>query len=119
MLNDCNEAVCNDCNVYLYPDCDFGFSSKSFNLKMLLNPFEENFYLPSVPIQEGNILACKIKVVRVVSERSLKIGRTVNDFSNSDRVVLFVPLTSKTDRFGLLKHCLLLQANLLLLQCDS
>lgn len=97
VLNDCNETVCDDCNVYLYSDCVLGFSPKSFDLKMLLNPLEKYFDLPSVPIQECNVLGCKIKVVRVVSERSSKIRRIVNDSSNSDRVVLFVPLASEAN----------------------
>lgn len=92
VFNDCNETVYDDCNVYLYSDCVLGFSPKSFDLKVLLNPLEKYFDLPSIPIQECDVLGCKIKVVRVVSERSSKIRRKVNDSSNSDRVVLFVPL---------------------------
>lgn len=53
--------------------------------------------LLSVFIQEGNILGCKIKVVCVVSERPLKILRIVNNSSNSDRVILFVPLSSEAN----------------------
>ena len=97
VFNDCNETVCDDCNVYLYSDCVLRFSPKLFDSEMLLNPLEKYFDLPSVLIQECNILCCKIKVVRVVSERSLKIGRIVNDSSNSDRVVLFVPLASEAN----------------------
>ena len=97
VFNDCNETVCDDCNVYLYSDCVLGFSPKLFDLEMLLNPLEEYFDLPSVPIQERNILSCKIKVIRVVSERSLKIGRIVNDSSNSNRVIFFVPLASEAN----------------------
>lgn len=92
VFNDCNETVYDDCNVYLYSDCVLGFTPKSYDLKVLLNPLEKYFDLPSVPIQECDVLGCKIKVVRVVSERSSKIRRIVNDSSNSDRVVLFVPL---------------------------
>ena len=92
VFNDCNETVYDDCNVYLYSDCVLGFTPKSYDLKVLLNPLEKYFDLPSVPIQECDILGCKIKVVRVVSERSSKIRRIVNDSSNSERVVLFVPL---------------------------
>lgn len=97
MFNDCNETICDDCNVYLYSDCILGFSPKSFDLKMLFNPLEEYLDLPSIPIQECNVLGCKIKVVRVVCERSLKVGCIVNDPSNDDRIVLFVSLASKTD----------------------
>lgn len=97
VFNDCNETVCDDCNVYLYSDCILGFSPKSFDLKMLLNPLEEYLDLPSVPIQERDILGCKIKVVSVVSKRSLKIGCIVDDSSDGDRVVLFVPLAGETN----------------------
>ena len=80
VFNDCNETVCDDCNVYLYSDCVLRFSPKLFDLEMLLNPLEKYFDLPSVLIQECNFLCCKIKVVRVVSEHSLKIvDRLMNE----------------------------------------
>ena len=41
VLDDGNETICDDGNVYLYPNGIFGFSPKAFDLKMLLNPLEE------------------------------------------------------------------------------
>lgn len=97
VFNDCNETVCDNRNVYLYSDCVLGFSPKSFDLKMLLNPLEEYLDLPSVPIQECNVLGCKIKVVGVISKRSLKIGCIVDDSSDSDWIVLFIPLVCEAN----------------------
>ena len=48
MLDDGNEAVCDDGNVNLYADCILGLSPKSFDLEMLFDPFEEQLHLPPV-----------------------------------------------------------------------
>ena len=40
VLDDGNEAVCDDGNMNLYAHSILGFSPKSFNLEVLLNPFE-------------------------------------------------------------------------------
>ena len=39
VLDDGNEAVCDDGNMNLYAHSILGFSPKSFNLEVLLNPF--------------------------------------------------------------------------------
>ena len=41
MLDDGNEAICDDGNVYLNTNCIFGLTPESFDLEMLLDPFEE------------------------------------------------------------------------------
>src|SRR5690606_26044060 len=43
-----DETVRDDGDMYLYPDCIFRYSPKGFDTKMLLNPFEKQFDLPSV-----------------------------------------------------------------------
>ena len=41
MLNDCNEAVCDDGNVYLYAHGILRLAPETFDLEMLLDPLEE------------------------------------------------------------------------------
>lgn len=41
ILNDGNETICNNGNVNLYSDGILRFPPKPFDLKVLLNPFEE------------------------------------------------------------------------------
>ena len=48
VLDDGNEAIGDDCDVNLYADCILGFSPEPLDLKMLLDPFEEQFHLPPV-----------------------------------------------------------------------
>ena len=72
MLDDSNEAVGDDGHVYLYADCVFRFSPKSLDLKMLLDPFEKQFHLPPVFIEQGNVLRAEVEVVRIVDEASVK-----------------------------------------------
>lgn len=53
MLNDGNEVVGDNGHVYLYADCVFRFSPKALDLKMLLDPFEKEFHLPPIFIEQG------------------------------------------------------------------
>ena len=95
VLDDGNETICDDGNVYLYPNGIFGFSPETFDLKMLLNPLEEQFHLPSVFIKEGDVLGCKIEVVRVVSERALQVWGIVDNAPDVARILLLVLLLRK------------------------
>ena len=40
-------------------------SIKLFDAQMLLQPFEEQFYSPSVFVKQGNLFRCNIKIIRV------------------------------------------------------
>ena len=52
MFDDCNEAVCDDGDMYLDSYRIFRLTPESFDLEMLLDPFEEQFHLPSVFIKK-------------------------------------------------------------------
>ena len=62
MLDDGNEAVCDDGNVYLYAHCILGPTPKAFDLKMLLDPLEKQLHLPSVLVEQGDVL-CTEKIM--------------------------------------------------------
>lgn len=97
VLDDSDEAIGDNGNVYLYADSILRLSPKGFNAQVLFNPFEKEFDLPPVLVEECNILGRKIEVVRIVRERSLKVGRIVNDASNGNGIVLLVPFSGKAN----------------------
>ena len=59
MLHNGNEAVGTDGRVNLYSDsilsCSPEFSPEFFNLEVLLEPLEEQFYLPTVLVEISNL----------------------------------------------------------------
>ena len=95
VLDDCNEAVCDDCNVNLYAHSILGFSPESFDLEMLLNPFEEQLHLPPVFIKESDVLGCKIEIVRVVNKAPLEFRGIVYNPSNDSGILLLIVLLGK------------------------
>ena len=68
MLDDCNEAVCDDSNMYLYAHGILRLTPEVLDLEMLLNPLEEQLHLPSVLIKQGDVLCTEEEVVRVVDK---------------------------------------------------
>ena len=55
VFDDSNEAVGDDGNVYLDTHCVLGLSPKSFDLKMLLDPFEKQLHLPPILVKQGDV----------------------------------------------------------------
>jgi len=97
MLDDGNEAVGDNCNVYLNSDSILGLSPESLDLKMLLNPLEEKLDLPSVFVQECDVLGRKIEVIRIIRECPMKVFCIENDASDGNWIVLLVPLSREAD----------------------
>ena len=98
VFNDCNEAVGDDGHVYLYADCIFGLTPKSLNLKVLFNPFEKQFHLPSIFIEQGNVLCSEVEVVRVIDETSMKFWCIKDNPSDSTGILLLILLSCETNR---------------------
>ena len=97
MFNDANEAICDDGNMDLDTDGIFAFAPEGLNLEMLLNPFEEQLDLPSVFVKERNFTCFEIEVVRIVCKRSLQIWSIIDNASDGNRIVAFVPASSESD----------------------
>lgn len=97
VLDDGNEAVGDDGDMNLYAHCILRFSPESFDLEMLLDPFEEQFHLPPVFIKESDVFGCKMEVVRVVNEAPLKFRSIVDNPSDDSRVLLLVLLLGEAD----------------------
>ena len=65
VFNNSDKTVRYNGDMYLYPDCILRFSPKRFDTKMLLNPFEKQFNLPSVAVKKGNFICFEVEVVVV------------------------------------------------------
>ena len=92
VLNDTDETVCDDGNMNLNAHSIVTLTPERLDLEVLLNPFEEEFDLPPVFIKESDVLGSKIEVVRVVSERAVKVWSIVDDTPDFSRILLLVLL---------------------------
>jgi len=96
VLDNGNEAVGNDGDMNLYAPCILRFSPKSFDLEMLLDPFEQ-LHFPPILVEQGNFLRTEIEVVCVVNETPLKFWGIVGNPSDESRVLLLVLLLGEAD----------------------
>ena len=97
MLNDCNETVCDDGNVYLYAHGIFRLTPEMLDLEMLLDPLEEQLHLLPILVEQGDILCTEEEVVRVVNEAAMQFWRIVDDSSDNARILLMIFLFGKAD----------------------
>ena len=97
VFDDSNEAVGDDGNVYLDTHCILGLSPKSFDLKMLLDPFEKQLHLPPILVKQGDVLGTEEKIVRVIDEAATQFRSIIDDSPDSTRVLLLILLLSKAD----------------------
>ena len=95
VLNNTDETVGDDGNMDLNTYRIVGLSPERLDLEVLLDPFEKQLDLPPVFIKEGDVLGCKIEVVRVVSERTMQVRSIVDDASDFARILLLVLLLRK------------------------
>ena len=95
VLNDANEAICDNSNMYLDAYSILTLAPKRLDLEMLFNPLEEQFNLPSILVQKSDLTCLEEEVVCIISKRSLQIWSIVNDASNMNWVVAFIPSSSK------------------------
>ena len=92
VLDDSNEAVCDDCHVNLYAHSIFGFSPEPLDQEVLLDPFEKHLHLPPVFIKESDVLGCKIEIVRVVNKTPLEFRGIVDNPSDDSGIFLLILL---------------------------
>ena len=55
MLHNGNEAVGTDGRVNLYSDCVLSCAPEFLDFEVLLEPLEEQFYLPTILVEVGNL----------------------------------------------------------------
>ena len=97
VLDDGNEAVSDDGHMYLYAYCILGFSPETLDLEVLLNPFEKQLHLPSVFIEQGDVLRTEVEVVRIVDETSMKFWRIIDNSSDNTGILLLILLLGESN----------------------
>ena len=102
VLDDGHEAVCDDCNIYLYSHSVLAGSPKGEYTKMLFYPPKEQFNLPSLLIEHSNVLSLDRKVISKECERSLQFRSIVNYPPQLGWVLGLCQLTSQS--YGLIKQ---------------
>ena len=76
MLDYGNQTIGCNSRINLDSDSCFCNAPKGFNMQMLLDPFKEQFHLPSFFVQQRNMFSLDIEVVGQVSESSLVLRST-------------------------------------------
>ena len=97
VLNDSDEAVCDDGDMNLDTYRIVALSPERLDPKVLLNPLKKQLDLPPVFIKECDVLGSKIEVVRVISERALQVWGIVDDTPDVAWIFLLVLLLRKDD----------------------
>ena len=98
VLNDSDEAICDDGNMYLYAYGILRSSPEGLDAEVLFDPFEEQLNLPAILVQQGNVLGGKVEVVRIVCEGPMQLGSIINDAPERERVILLIPLSFESYR---------------------
>jgi len=97
MFNDIDEAVCDDSNMYLNTDSILCLAPEGLDFEMLLDPFEEQFDLPSVLVKKCDFTCFEIEVIRIVCNRSLQTRSIIDNASERNRIVTLIPAPSESD----------------------
>ena len=97
VLNDTDEAIRDDCDMDLYPHCVLAVSPEGLDTQMLFDPLEEQFDLPSVPVEQCDVLGFEVEVVGVIRERAAKVCGVIDDSPDGCRVIVLVPLARESD----------------------
>ena len=95
MLNNSYHTICDDSCKYLDSNSTFGCASKGFNLKMLLNPFKEEFHMPPVLIEQGNLINRGFNVICQVNICMVQGFGIVNNPAKLSPILLGGSITDK------------------------
>lgn len=98
VLDNGNQTIRADCRINLCSYSVFGLSPESGYSKVLFYPFEKQFHLPSVFVEEHDFFRRKNEVVGVECERPMQIRYVGCNSSDFPRVVFHVA-SHKSDRF--------------------
>ena len=98
VLNNGYQAVCDNRNIDLYPHSILGVAPEGRDSEMLLYPSEEQLYLPSLLVKQGNVACFECEVIGQERERPLQFRSVVNDSPESPRILLLGLIARKTYR---------------------
>lgn len=100
VFNDGDKAISAYGRVDLNSDRVLGIAPEGGYPEMLLNPFEEEFHLPAVLVQEDDLLGREVEVIGVEGKTPVEVGNIGHDSSDAVRIVSCVALSGET-------HCLI------------
>ena len=81
----------------MYTHGVLGLSPETLDAEVLFNPFEEQFHLPTIAVEQGNVFGSEVEVVCIVDKRPSKVGGIVDNSSKRRRVVAKVPFACESD----------------------
>ena len=94
MLDNCHKAIgCNGCTD-LYPDSVLRSTPELFDFEVLLEPLEKQLYLPSVLVEVGYLLGCKVHRIGQEHELPFLLFVIVSD----ETQVFWIVLAALIDR---------------------
>jgi len=93
-----DKAVCDDRNINLYSHGILGRPPKREHSEMLFYPPKEEFHLPALLIQQGDVLSFEREVVGQERERPLKVWSIVNYPPQHGGILLFGLIAGKAYR---------------------
>lgn len=96
MFDDTDKAIGDDGHMNLDTYGILGLAPEGLDPEMLLDPFEEEFDLPAVSVQQGDVHGGKVEVVGVVGEGSLQIRRIIDDSPEFCWIVIPIVLSRES-----------------------
>ena len=92
------QAVCDNRNINLYSHSILGIAPEERYPEMLLYPSEEQFHLPSLFVQQGNVSSLEYKVICQERKRPLQFRSIVDYPPESTRILLLGLIARKAYR---------------------
>ena len=93
VLNDSHHAICSDGRVYLDSDSSLCRTPKGLDFEMLFNPFKEEFYTPTIFVEESNLCGRYLHIVGQVDKclkESNLCGRYLHIVGQVDKCLVLV-----------------------------
>ena len=98
MLDNGNQAVCDNSNIDLYSHSILGIAPEGRYPEMLLYPSKEQFHLPSLFVQQGNVTGLEHKIVCQECKCPLQFRSIVDYPPESTRLLLLGLIARKAYR---------------------
>ena len=87
MLYDYHQTVSDNGTVDLYSNSILASTPELLNLKVLLEPLEEQFYAPTITVKFGDNECEEYKVVRQENECTVLLFVIIDDPSKRNRII--------------------------------
>lgn len=97
VFDDGDKAIGDDGDVNLYPHAILAIAPETLDAEVLFDPFEKQFDLPAVTVQQGDVLCRKVEVVGIVHEGTSEVCGVIDNSAQYSRVVAGVALPRESD----------------------